>query len=172
MLVCEYYRGLPIAGSQLALRLDASWRLREVVGKSMRPGVALGMVSVLGAEIWWPTQDGLVGAQLRDDPIELVHGHPEQFRRAFRVLDGVELAAWSILDEADLPILGWRENPVITPEGEIFTVEVHDAAIGEFGQAPPGGAPTTEDSAEPDGGSNDCGEDQQGGEIHRRSLRP
>jgi hypothetical protein len=70
----------------------------------------------------------LIPARLRDDEIEHVHGHPQQFRRALSAVDGRELAKWSILDEAQLPIRGWRENPVITPDGELFDVEVFDAA--------------------------------------------
>ena len=128
LLVREFYRGLPIAGSRMALRLDRAGRLRQVVGKAMRPGVTLGAASGAGATIWWPSESGLIPARLRDDAVRYVKGHPQQMRRAFALGDGRELAAWSILDEADVPIRGWREDPVTTPEGEDFMTEIFDAS--------------------------------------------
>ena len=128
LLVREYLRDLPIAGSRMALRLDTSGALRQVVGRAMRAERPLPSASLAGADMWWPVDAGLVPVRIEDDPVHHVGGHPQQMRRAVRVSDGVEIAAWSILDEADLPIRGWREDPVTTPDGEDFMVEVFDAS--------------------------------------------
>ncbi len=127
-LMRETLHGIPIAGARVALRSDGAGRLRQVVGRWLAADARLPVAprhSVARA-LWWPLEEGLVLARVETTPLRFVHGQPEQFEVVYAVSDGRELARWSVVDDSPVPIRGWAENPVVTPQSEIFSIDLDD----------------------------------------------
>jgi MYXO-CTERM domain-containing protein len=61
------------------------------------------------------------------DPLHLEDGQPVQDRRFVSVIDGLELGRESLVDEVEVPITGWEENPLTTPEPIVYGIELIDA---------------------------------------------
>ncbi|MGB1275612.1 MAG: hypothetical protein ACPG77_07670, partial [Nannocystaceae bacterium] len=127
-LVRESYAGVPIAGARFALRLDRGGELRQVIGRMLPARVQLPRVDNLaGIDIWWPTPHGLRPAQVEDSRLQIrTDEGPTALRRYRDLVTGEVLAEESRVDEAAVPLVGWREDPLTTPELATYTVEVED----------------------------------------------
>lgn len=132
LLVRQRVHGIAIAGARLALRFDSRGRLRQVVGRALRAGVDAqaplppAPSRVPARAVWWPGRSGLELARMELTPLVWEHGHPQQFERVVRERDGLELARWSTIDHGPEPIRSWRENPLTTPNTELFTTPLDD----------------------------------------------
>lgn len=129
----EHWRGRPIAGARLAVRVDAGGGVRQVIGTAVDPGLRLDSGSGFprGAQrgsglVWWPTPSGLVPARIELGPLTWSQRTPRRDRRIVGLVDGRELAREPALDHAAVPLVGWAENPVTTPTLETFVVELDD----------------------------------------------
>jgi MYXO-CTERM domain-containing protein len=130
LLLRESYRGHPVAGARLAVRVGPGGRLRQVVGTGLSPALQLEASEPWPgdgrADLWWPTKAGLVPARIEDTDLSFVGGQPWQERRYVDVRTGEVLAAESLIDEIIVPIQGWPENPLTTPELMQYDVSVAD----------------------------------------------
>lgn len=117
-LVKESWRGKPIAGSRLAIRVGAGGSLRQVIGRTLPNTISLPasrMAQTVDFELWWPTATGLVPAVVEDQPVRLDDLGPRAERIYRHAETGDELARESLIDEASYPLAGWREDPLTTP---------------------------------------------------------
>lgn len=122
----EFWDGLPVAHSRLALRLTPDLRLRQVIGRALAPGTPLprGAAARGPRRLWWPDARGLIAARLEHGPLRVVDGRPQAETRVVALATGEVLAAASSLDEYGSAVTGWLENPVTTPAPYSLTVDL------------------------------------------------
>ena len=128
LVLRETYRGHPIAGSRLAIRVGPDGRTRQLVGTGLSRALTLNAADawVEGASLWWPTEAGLVPARVEEGEIAWTPTGASASRRYVHAGDGRVLATESAVDEVVVPITGWPENPVTTPELMVYDTELSD----------------------------------------------
>lgn len=128
LILRETYAGHPVAGSRLAIRVGPDGRTRQLVGTGLSRELALGPADtwVEGASMWWPTREGLIPARVVEGKVSFTPTGASATRSYVDARDGRVLATESALDEVIVPITGWPENPVTTPELEVYDTELSD----------------------------------------------
>ncbi len=128
-LVRETWAGHPIAGSRMALRVDAVGHLRGVVGRSYPRHRTLPQHRRLGRsfDLWWPTADDLRPVRIEDQPVRVGADGPRAQRHYRDIETGKVLASESRVDEVAAQVAGWREDPLTTPQPLVLElVELDD----------------------------------------------
>lgn len=117
--------GLPIAGARVAVRRSANGEITRLTGQLLEPDLAVPRRAIDGAQLWWPTEDGLIPARRMIEDLEFRDGQPVQ-DEVFVDLRGHVLARESLVDDIGVELTAWSENPTTTPDPFTQTVELVD----------------------------------------------